>query len=111
MHDSQWAVPARRKFCSLDEYGLQMFVPFLGNRSPLFLAGRFPLRTAQTTVTDGLPNGGKSPGIADLQYLGQRRDLAYPRDRHETLHPIMDKGVGAQRLYKPLLKSTKHLIA
>src|SRR3972149_12235001 len=111
MQYGQLLIPAWGKFCSLDEHGLQVLVPLLGNWSPLFLAGRFPLCAAQAAVADCLANRCNSFGVADLQYPGQRREFAYPRDGHETLHPIMDKVVGVQRLYKPLLKSAKHLIA
>ncbi len=30
---------------------------------------------------------------------------------HEMVHPITDQVIGAQRLYQPLLKRAKHLIA
>jgi hypothetical protein len=54
MHDFQLRIPEWRNFGGFNEHGLEMFVPLFGNRPPLFLARRFPLGTAQATVTDGL---------------------------------------------------------
>ena len=79
-----------------------MLVPFLGDRPPLFLAGRFPLGAAQAAVTDRLANGGKSSGIADLQYPGQGRQLSYAGNGHETFHSIAYQVVSA-KFYSAIL--------
>lgn len=111
MHNGQLRIPARGEFGGFDEHALQMFVAFLGDRPPLFLAGRLPLGAAQPAVADCFADGIETPRIANLKHPGQRSDFADSADGHQAADPIPNYTVGPQGMNQLFLDRMEHLEA